>query len=383
MDPSPETADAAPPVHRIRWASVIRGEKLLPLAWLTCLAFLILPETLLAHLERTEWLVCVFAWLFLIVLGCAVAVVRHAEHLAHHLGEPRGTLVLTLAVTSIEVMSVTAVMLHGENNPTLARDTLFSVTMIVLNGMVGMSLLLGGLKHNEQAYNLQGANAYLGLIIPLGVLAMVMPDFAHGAVGAYRRLPHQLFIAIFAFVLYVTFVFLQNRRMRGYFVEDAAKVRDTRERPVDRGPGTSAALLIAYMIPVVFLVDHLAVPIDYVMETLHAPIALGGLAMAILVALPEGLGAIRAANRNELQRSVNVFLGSVLSTIGLTVPAILLISRVTDHPITLGLDHSDLVLFVLTLFMSVVTFSSPRTHLLQGAVHLMLFACFIFFVFFP
>ncbi|SEN13664.1 Ca2+:H+ antiporter [Luteibacter sp. UNCMF331Sha3.1] len=383
MDPTPDFADTPPPIPKIRWPSVVRGEKLLPVAYLTCVAFLVVPEALLSGLERTQWLICVFAWLFLVVLGCAVAVVRHAEHLAHHLGEPRGTLILTLAVTSIEVMSVTAVMLHGENNPTLARDTLFSVTMIVLNGMVGMSLLLGGFRHNEQSYNLQGANAYLGLIVPLGVLAMVMPEFARGTVGTLQRGSHQMFLAIFAFLLYGVFLFLQNRRLRGYFVEDAPPAQHTRGRANDRGPGTSAALLVAYLIPVVFLVDHLAVPIDYVLETLHAPVALGGLAMAILVATPEGIGAVRAANRNELQRSVNVFLGSVLSTIGLTIPAILLISRVTGHPIRLGLEHTDLVLFVLTLFMSVVTFSSPRTHLLQGAVHLVLFATFIFFVFLP
>ncbi len=157
--------------------SLFRTEWFLAVSLVTCLVFLAVPEVLLTGLESMGWLVVVFAWLFLVVLGSAVAVVRHAEHLAHHLGEPRGTLILTLAVTSIEVMSVSAVMLHGANNPTLARDTLFSVTMIVLNGMVGLSLLLGGLRHSEQSYNLQGANAYLGLIIPLGVLSMVLPSF--------------------------------------------------------------------------------------------------------------------------------------------------------------------------------------------------------------
>lgn len=365
--------------------SLFRTEWFLAVSLVTCLVFLAVPKVLLTGLESMGWLVVVFAWLFLVVLGSAVAVVRHAEHLAHHLGEPRGTLILTLAVTSIEVMSVSAVMLHGANNPTLARDTLFSVTMIVLNGMVGLSLLLGGLRHSEQSYNLQGANAYLGLIIPLGVLSMVLPSFTRDAADSPLRFSHQLFLAIFALLLYATFLFLQTRRLKGYFVPDGmpSRVEAPATRTPSHGPLISASLLVAYMLPVVFLVDRLAVPVDYVVETLGAPAALGGLAMAILVAMPEGMGAIRAANRNELQRAVNVFMGSVLSTIGLTIPAILIIGGLTDHPVMLGLRHTDLVLFVLTLFLCMVTFSSRRTHLLQGAVHLMLFACFIFFAFAP
>ena len=363
---------------------IFRGERFLPVSLVTCAVFLIAPDVLLSGMESLGRLIVMFTWLFVVILGSAIAVVRHAEHLAHHLGEPRGTLILTLAVTSIEIMSIAAVMLHGANNPTLARDTLFSVTMIVLNGMVGLALMLGGLKHREQSYNLQGANAYLGLIIPLGVLGMVMPTFARDGLHSHLRLSHQLFLALSAMLLYATFLFLQTRGLRGYFVAtEPAPYEERPERTPGKGPKVAALFLIAYMLPVVFLVDKLAVPIDYVVETMGAPALLGGLAMAVLVAMPEGMGAIRAANRNELQRSVNVLLGSVLSTIGLTIPAILIISRVTDHPVTLGLERTDLVLFVLTLILSIVTFSSPRTHLLQGAVHLLVFAWFVFFIFVP
>jgi Ca2+:H+ antiporter len=367
-----------------RLAHALRGERFLPVSLASCAIFLLAPDVLLAGMESPGRLATIFAWLFTVILGSAIAVVRHAEHLAHHLGEPRGTLVLTLAVTSIEIMSIAAVMLHGANNPTLARDTLFSVAMIVLNGMVGLALMLGGLRHREQSYNLQGANAFLGLIIPLGVLGMVMPTFAGDALSSHLRTSHQLFLALSAVLLYATFLFLQTRGLRGYFVTtEPAAFQERPERTAGRGPGVAAFFLIAYMVPVVFLVDKLAVPVDYVVETLGAPALLGGLAMAVLVAMPEGLGAIRAANRNYLQRSVNVLLGSVLSTIGLTIPAILIISRITLHPVTLGLQGTQLVLFLLTLMLSVVTFSSPRTHLLQGAVHLLLFAWFVFLIFAP
>ncbi|HVI53498.1 MAG TPA: calcium:proton antiporter [Luteibacter sp.] len=350
----------------------------------TCLVFLRMHDSLLAGLESRAWLVLMFVWLFVVILGSALAVLRHAEGLARHLGEPIGTLVLTIAVTSIEIMSISAVMLHGENNPTLARDTLFSVAMIVLNGMVGLSLLWGGWKHREQAYNLQGANAYLGLIIPLGVLGLVLPRFTNVADGAPLPFAHQMFIVVAILTLYATFIGLQTKRMKGYFATDASATVDSDAAiATTYGPVASAVLLVAYMIPVVFLVDQLAIPVDYVVETLHAPAALGGLAMAMLVALPEGMGAIRAASRNDLQRAVNIFLGSVLSTIGLTIPAILLIGQLTHHPVILGLERTDLVLFVLTLMLSLLTFSSARTHLLQGAVHLTIFVCFVYFLFSP
>jgi Ca2+:H+ antiporter len=280
-------------------------------------------------------------------------------------------------------MSITAVMLHGDNNPTLARDTLFAVTMIILNGMVGLSLLMGGWKHREQHYNLQGANAYLGVIIPLGVLGLVMPNFTITTPGPTLAFSQEIFLVILSVGLYAAFLALQTHRHRGYFItEDETLIVSTpSSTAVGAGLVGHAVLLGAYMIPVVFLAEKLAHPIDYVVETLRAPLALGGLAMALLVATPEALGAVRAAARNHLQRSINIFLGSVLSTIGLTIPAILIISHLTRHPIMLGLQHTDLLLFVLTLTSCVVTFSSGRTNVLQGAVHLTLFAAYLFFIF--
>ena len=155
----------------------LRDEWFLGFSGGTCLVFLLYGETLFARLPEPVWLALIFLWLFTAVLGSALSTVRHAEHLAMRLGEPYGTLLLTLSVTFVEVTSIAAIMLHGANNPTLARDTLFAVAMIILNGMVGLSLLVGGWRHHEQQYNLQGANAYLGVIIPLAVLSLIMPDF--------------------------------------------------------------------------------------------------------------------------------------------------------------------------------------------------------------
>jgi Ca2+:H+ antiporter len=362
----------------------VHKERFLALSVLTTIAFYVFSDSLFSGLSDMYRLALVFFWLFSVVLGSALAVVRHADHIAERLGEPYGTLILTLCITSIEVVSITAIMLHGANNPTLARDTLFAVTMIVLNGMVGLSLLLGGWRYREQYYNLQGANTYLGVIIPLGVLCLVLPNFTVVESGPPRlSFAEKIFVATISLGLYASFLFLQTRRHRAYFAaEQGVEEAPTADLPISTSPLTwHVALLAIYMALVVYLAEKLAPPVDYVVETMGKPAALAGLAMAVLVATPEILGAVRAAGKNNLQRSMNIFLGSVLSTIGLTIPAIIVISELTNHPIRLGLEHTDLLLFVLTLFLCTVTFSSGRTNILQGGVHLILFAAYIFFIF--
>jgi Ca2+:H+ antiporter len=373
--------------HTLR-ALILRAighEWFLVLTLATALAFARFGDTLLGGLNNPLWLTFIFAWLFTVVLGSALCVARHADHVAEIVGEPYGTLILTLSVTTIEVMSITAVMLHGENNPTLVRDTLFAIVMIILGGMVGGSLLLGGWRHREMHYNLQGANAYLGVIIPLTVLTLTLPNFTVTTPGPTLSFPQQIFVFVMALGLYGAFLALQTGRHRGYFVSDGSDGSDTSAPPAlpHAKPSLAwhAVLLLAYILPVVYLAEQLATPIDYFIETLKAPPVLGGVVIAMLVATPEAIAATRSAMTNNLQRSVNISLGSVLSTIGLTVPAMLAISRLTGHEVFLGLDGANDVLLLLTLAVSVVTFASGRTNILQGAVHAMLFAAFVMLIF--
>lgn len=371
-------------MHMTGVPTLIRSERFLAISLLTTIAFFLFGDTLLGGLSNLYRLALIFFWLFIVVLGSALAVVRHAEHLAERLGEPYGTLILTLCITTIEVVSITAIMLHGENNPTLARDTLFAVTMIVLNGMVGLSLLLGGWRYREQYYNLQGANTYLGVIIPLGVMCLVLPDFIATPSGPpMLSVAQKIFVATVSLGLYVAFLCLQTSRHRAYFVaqNDGSELRVVPVHPTSTPLSLHVVLLAIYMGLVVYLAEKLAPPVDYVVETMGKPAALAGLAMAVLVAAPEIIGAVRAAGRNNLQRSMNIFLGSVLSTIGLTIPAIIVISELTDHPVRLGLEHTDLLLFLLTLALCMVTFSSGRTNILQGGVHLILFVAYLFLIF--
>lgn len=363
--------------------NTIREEWFLGVSAATVAIFWLFGEQLFAGMSNPFWLAVIFAYLFTVVLGTCLSVVRHADHIAKKVGEPYGTLVLTLSVTTIEVVSISAVMLHGENNPTLVRDTLFSVVMIILGGMAGMSLLLGGWRYREQQFNLQGANAYLGLIIPLTVFSLTLPNFTTTTVGPTLSVAQQVFLTLMSLGLYATFLAVQTGRHRGYFtMGDVKIVEPVRSLLSTPEPWPRhAVLLLAYILPVAFLAEELAQPIDYLIETMREPQALGGVIIAMIVATPEAVGATRAALQNQIQHSVNIFLGSVLSTIGMTVPVMLIISRFTGRIVHLGLVGANDVLLLVTLTVCVITFTSGRTNILQGAVHLVLFGAFLLFIF--
>ena len=359
-----------------------REEWFLSISLASSIAFLCFGKSMLGGLSNPLWLVIVLVWLFVAVLGSIICVVRHADHLAVRFGEPYGTLILTLVVTAIEVISISTMMLHGENNPTLVRDTLFAVVMIILNGMVGLSLLVGGWRHREQQFNLQGANTYLGVIIPLAALSLILPNHTVTTAGPTLSFVQEMFLAFTSVGLYAIFLIIQTGRHQTYFVHgETLEVKHEPARVHSRSAPAHVVLLAAYMVPVAFLTEQLAQPLDYLVEVVRVPAAVGGVLIAILVATPEALSAVKAALANQLQRSVNIFLGSVLATIGLTVPAMLVISSLTGKNIILGVQNADLVLLPLTLVVSVVTFASGRTNVLQGAVHLLLFLAYLMLLF--
>ena len=328
----------------------------------------------------------VFAWLFLGVLWSAISVVRHADCLAIKTGEPYGTIILTLSAISIEVIMISAAVLHGANNPTLARDMMFAVIMIALNGLIGLSLLLGGLRHHEQQYNLQGASAYLNTIMALSVLGLVLPNFTTSMSGPQLSSVQEEFLIITSLVLYGIFLAMQTRGYRGYFTEAQGAGQGGEHAHHDfamRSTGFHIAMLFLYLIAVIVMAEKFAIPLDNSMERLGMPQAFGGAIVASLVLAPEALAAIKAAMRNQLQRSVNILHGSVLASIGLTIPAVLTIGMVTHRPITLGIEGGNLPLLILTLAASIVTFGSGKTSILQGCIHLLLFGVFLLLIFCP
>lgn len=337
----------------------------------------------LADLSGATWFAFVSLWLLAAMFLSAFAVVRHAEALAVKLGEPYGTLILTLAVTGIEVMMIAAVMYTGKGNAALARDAMMAVVMIALNGMLGLSLILGGLRHREQAYNLQGANAFLAVILPLAVLGLVQPNFTVTTPGPVYSPVQAIFLILTSLVLYGVFLGIQTSRHRDYFVAPKGSGGSKRAEAAHatRSIPYHAVLLIVYVLPLAVLSKQVGVPINHAIQVLRAPPELAGFLVSVLILSPESLTATRAALANELQRSVNVLLGSVLASIGLTIPAVLAVGFLTGHEIILGLGATDTNLLLLTLALSMLTFAAPRTNVLFGAVHLLVFFAYLMFIF--
>jgi len=324
-----------------------------------------------------------FFVLFGVMIWCAFGVVRHAEALAQYFGEPYGTLILTLAVVSIEVTIMATVMLSGDPNPTLPRDTVYAVMMIVLNAMVGISIVAGALRHKQQQYSLQGAVAFLAVITCLAVISLVVPTVTRSTSDHSVTPVQALVFAVLTAALYGGFLMIQTMRHRTFFIEaDADGAEHAEGRPVYPA-WAHAVLLLLTLLPVVLLAESLALIVDFALDKLHAPATVGGIIIAVLVLSPEGLSSFKAASQNHLQRSVNLSLGSALSTIGLTIPAMLVISLFTGTPLQLGLAPADAVLLGLTLLIAQMTFSGAPTNILLGGVHLVIFATFLVLIFSP
>jgi Ca2+:H+ antiporter len=321
------------------------------------------------------------------LLGCVLAAVHHAERIAHRVGEPFGTLVLALAVTVIEVALIVALMLiGGEGASALARDTVFAAVMLILNGIVGLCLLVGAVRHREQHFGLHGVSASLATLAALVVLTLVLPTYTVSSPGpAYSR-AQLVFVAVVSLVLYLVFVFVQTIRHRDYFLPAGGGAQDVEAhapRPSTRTAWTSALFLLVALGAVVLLAKSLAPVVERAVDAAGAPRAVVGIAVSGLVLLPEGFAAVRAARANRLQTSLNLALGSALATIALTVPVVALVSILAGWHLVLGLDQKSTVLLVLSLIVATLSLGTGRTTVLQGAVHLVLLAVYVFLTVVP
>jgi Ca2+:H+ antiporter len=367
-------------------SSAIRPEYPLLIGLITVAIFFAAGSQLVEIIAHPARLIGVFIWLFAVILWSAMCVVRHAECLAVKFGEPYGTLILTLSAISIEVVMISTAMLHGANNPTLGRDAIFAVVMIALNGFAGLCLVIGGLRYREQYYNLQGVNSYLNVIMTLAVLGLVLPNFTTSTSSPTFSTEQEIFLIVMSLLLYGIFLLIQTMRHRRYFLESRETVvaANSAHRPLQTySTGFHATMLLLYMVTVILLAEKFAVPMDNSIERFGMPQAFGGAIIAALVLAPEGIGAIDATLRNQLQRSINILFGSVLATIGLTISAVLTIGLSTRQSVVLGVQGANLPLLLLTLAVSVVTFTSRKTNVLQGCVHLLLFAVFVLLIFAP
>ena len=316
-----------------------------------------------------------------LLIGCTFASVHHAETLAHRLGALFGSLVLAIAISVIEAGLIVSMMLGGDQ-PELARDSIFSALLIALNGILGVCLLLGGGRHYEQNFRVSASNAFLAVLVPLAMLTLVLPSYTVSAPGPVFTRAQLIFVAAVSFVLYGLFLYVQLVRHRSDFVADHEVIPNT-PRPSGRESLLALALLLVALVSVVLLAKQLSPVLEASVAAAGLPKALVGLAIALLVLMPEGLTAIKAARQNRLQTALNLTLGSVLACVGLTIPAVAITALLTNQSLHLGLNEPMVVLLFTTFLTLSFTLNTGRSTVLEGFVHLAIFAAFVLFTMLP
>ncbi|MGO2027925.1 MULTISPECIES: calcium:proton antiporter [Brevibacterium] len=355
-------------------------------------AALLFADPLLASPVPGPLLVTALVIIVGVILICAFGVVHEAEHLARRLGDPYGSLVLTLSIVLIEVVLIAAVLLGPGEHATIARDSVMAVSMIILNAVIGLCLLVAGLRHGSLAPNRTGVSTYLSLIIVLAALAFALPALI-GTNGSYEEWQETPIIVV-TIGIYAFFLF----RQMGAQAADFHEVDPRLTTPAEIAGGTVVetpkqsiveiisthrteiivrlALLIATVTPIVLLSHDMASLLDDGLSRLGAPVALSGVVIALIVFLPETITSVRAAWQGEIQRVSNLCHGAQVSTVGLTIPTVLSIGMLTDQPIVLAESPANLLLFAVTLLLSVTTFAAKRVTAVHGAAHLVVFAVF-------
>lgn len=353
----------------------------------------LLAHPLLAAPVAVPLLIVALGVIIGVILVCAFGVVKQAEALAHRLGDPYGSLVLTLSIVLIEVILISAVMLGPGDHATIARDSVMAVAMIILNLVIGLALLLGGLRHRGMAHNRTGTSAYLAMLVVLVALAFALPALI-GRDGSYT-LGQEIPIVILTLGIYAFFLFRQMGVQAGDFTEVDERLR-RRTDAADAAPRTGIreilaahrtevlvrlALLVVTVTPIVLLSHDMAALLDDGLGRLGAPAALAGVLIAAIVFLPESLTAVRAALGGEAQRVVNLCHGALVSTVGLTIPAVLIIGMLTGQTVVLAESPANLLMLGVTLLLSVTTFAAKRVTAMHGAAHLAVFAVYVIVLF--
>lgn len=353
-----------------------------------------LPELLSLALPLAAWVLYFVGigdngWLQtasgLLLVGCVLSAVHHAEVVAHRVGEPFGTIILALAITVIEVALIVSLMIAGgESAAKLARDTVFAAIMLILNGILGLCLMVGGLKHHEQFFGKKSASTALVTLVSILVLTLVLPNFTTSTVGPTYSAEQMVFVAVVSLVLYVSFMLMQTVRHRDYFLPEGAVVHHAHAAPPSwpAAFGSLCFLLICLGI-VVLSAKSLSPAVEAIVADWGAPQALVGVIIAAVVLMPEGLAAVAAARRNLLQTSINLALGSALASIGLTIPAVVLVCLMYDVPVVLGLDFKSMILLALSSFVVMLSLNQGRTNMMYGIVLLVNLAAYVFTVIVP
>ena len=359
--------------------TLLKKEWTLLVSYGSLVVLLIWGGSMMGSLGITTNVVSMFCWLFVVILMAAFGVVRHAECLAGIFGEPYGTLILTLSVIGLEVIMIATVMVTGENVPTLARDTMFAVLMIVMNGLFGIAIFVGAWKHRLQKFNIRSSHTYIGMLILLVGIGLFLPAF----------MPYEtedefhIFLIVACALMYGLFLWVQTWEHRGFFEYGTGgdSSGEHAHGATEHGGVYHSVLLVLTLIPVVLLAKGMAVVLNADIIVHGVPAELAGLVIALLILAPEGMAALQASRHNNQQRAVNICLGSGLATIGLTIPVVLIIGLITQEHVTLGLNSEAMVLIAVSLLLLKTNLDSGETNILMGAMHMVLFASYIALIF--
>lgn len=375
-------SDKYPSFLRTPWPKLV-------VAWLVVAVFQLSGQSWLSPGMTPTIAISCFLVLFATILMAAFGVVKEADELAHQLGEPYGTLILTLSIVAIEVILIAAVMLGPNEAPTIGRDSIFAVMMIILNLVTGICLLAGAMRYGEQEYNAPGAVSFIAMTVVLAGVALLVPNTLSAGNGTFTAL-QAIVISLVTVIVYGSFLALQMGRYRSHFMQPAPgrmsiRLTEPVKRQAPDHPTNGHArkknivhsmFLIGLMLPIVLLAHDLAIVIDYGVAQAGAPVAVGGVLIAIIVFTPESITAVKAALNNETQRAINLCLGAFVSTVGLTVPAVLTVGLVTGKTVIFGISPTETILFALTVALTTLTYLGRRTSAAQGLLHLMLFVIF-------
>jgi Ca2+:H+ antiporter len=358
----------------------LKNEKALLIAVFTIFIITVLEE-IPAVFENDLLEAVFFLFVFTVIIYTAIGVVHHAEFLAFKLGEPYGTMVLTFSAVTVEVIMIVTMMLHEDSDPELARDTIFSTLMILINALIGFIILVGGFRFGEQKYNLKSSNSYLSMIIGIIGLGMFVPNLVKGE--AYET--YQSFLILALLALYFFFIRMQSKEHNYYFTFKKLSDAEGCQLKADEKKKISGLyhiiMLLLTIAAVSLLAENLAVFVDDGVAKLRLPEAVAGLLISIIIVTPEGLTAVRAGFNNDMQRVINISLGSVLSSISLTIPVVLIVSMFFSKEIILGLTAVQSGMIIISLLVSILTCKDGETNALQGFIHVILFIAFVFMIF--
>lgn len=324
----------------------------------------------------------VFLLIFAVIIYAALGVVHHAELLAYKFGEPYGTMILTLSAVTVEIIMIATMMMHGDSDPAIARDTIFSTLMILLNGLTGLIMLIGGIKFGEQKYNIKSTNSFFSMIMGIVGIGLFLPI----VIPVERTAFYETFLIFVCVVLYIFFLRMQSKEHNYYFKFEGIKknVSGENEHLPDKKKISTLynfAMLLATIAVISILAESLSVFVDDGVEKLQLPSGVAGLIIAIIIVSPEALTAVRAGLHDDMQRVVNISLGSMLSTVSLTIPAVLIVGLIIKHDVQLGLTAIQGSMVIISLLVGMLTSKDGESNALQGFIHFMLFITFVFLIF--